>query len=145
MLLWQNVYKHTANVVQSSVMPCSLVEKTVFGLLRICQQLLPYKENLTNELLKSLQLVLKLDARVADAYCEQITQEVMHLVKANAMQIRSHMGWRTIISLLSITARHPEASEVGFETLSFIMSDGSYLLPTNYVLCLNAARQFAEC
>ncbi|XP_073122647.1 ARF guanine-nucleotide exchange factor GNOM-like isoform X1 [Henckelia pumila] len=143
-LLWQNVYEHIANVVQSSVMPGTLVEKAVFGLLRICQRLLPYKENLTDELLKSLQLVLKLDARVADAYCEQITQEVMHLVKANAMQIRSHIGWRTIISLLSITARHPEASETGFETLSYVMSEGAHLLPTNYVLCLNAARQFAE-
>ncbi|KAL3848661.1 hypothetical protein ACJIZ3_010543 [Penstemon smallii] len=101
----------------------------VFGLLRICQRLLPYKENLTDELLKSLQLVLK---------------EVMHLVKANAMQFRSHMGWRTIISLLSITARHPEASEAEFETLSYIMSEGGHLSPANYVLCLNAARQFAE-
>ncbi|KAK6155063.1 hypothetical protein DH2020_009311 [Rehmannia glutinosa] len=144
MLLWQYVYEHIANVVQSTVMPCTLVEKAVFGLLRICQRLLPYKENLTDELLKSLQLVLKLDARVADAYCEQITQEVMHLVKANAMQIRSHMGWRTIISLLSITARHPEASEAGFETLSYIMSEGAHLSPANYVLCVNAARQFAE-
>ncbi|KAL1538735.1 ARF guanine-nucleotide exchange factor GNOM-like [Salvia divinorum] len=144
MLLWQNVYEHIANVVQSTVMPCTLVEKAVFGLLRICQRLLPYKENLTDELLKSLQLVLKLDARVADAYCEQITQEVMHLVKANAMQIRSHMGWRTIISLVSITARHPEASESGFETLSYIMSEGAHLTPANYVLCVNAARQFAE-
>lgn len=144
MLLWQGVYEHIANIVQSTVMPCALVEKAVFGLLRICQRLLPYKENLTDELLKSLQLILKLDARVADAYCEQITQEVMHLVKANAMQIRSHMGWRTIISLLSITARHPEASEAGFETLSFIMTDGAHLLPANYVLCVSAARQFAE-
>lgn len=144
MLLWQGVYEHIANVVRSTVMPCALVEKAVFGLLRICQRLLPYKENLTDELLKSLQLILKLDARVADAYCEQITQEVMHVVKANAIQIRSHMGWRTIISLLSITARHPEASEAGFETLSFIMTDGIHLLPANYVLCVNAARQFAE-
>ncbi|KAL3629400.1 hypothetical protein CASFOL_026622 [Castilleja foliolosa] len=144
MLLWQYVYELIANIVQSTVMPCTLVEKAVFGLLHISQRLLPYKENLTDELLKSLQLVLKLDARVADAYCEQITQEVMHLVKANAMQIRSHMGWRTIISLLSITARHPEASEAGFETLSFIMSEGAHLSPTNYILCVNAARQFAE-
>lgn len=144
MLLWQGVYEHITNVVQSAVMPCTLVEKAVFGLLRICQRLLPYKENLTDELLKSLQLVLKLDARVADAYCEHITQEVMRLVKANAIQIRSHAGWRTITSLLSITARHPEASEVGFETLEFIMADGAHLLPANYVLCINASRQFAE-
>ncbi|XXG41214.1 hypothetical protein AAC387_Pa01g1726 [Persea americana] len=143
-LLWQGVYEHIANIVQSTVMPCALVEKAVFGLLRICQRLLPYKENLADELLRSLQLVLKLDARVADAYCEHITQEVTSLVKANAMHIRSQMGWRTITSLLSITARHPEASDVGFEALMFIMSDGVHLSPTNYILCLDAARQFAE-
>ncbi|KAI5558861.1 hypothetical protein BDE02_17G070100 [Populus trichocarpa] len=144
LLLWQGVYEHIANIVQSTVMPCSLVEKAVFGLLRICQRLLPYKENLADELLRSLQLVLKLDARVADAYCEQITQEVGRLVKANAAHIRSLMGWRTITSLLSITARHPDAAEAGFDALFFIMCDGSHLLPANYVLCVDAARQFAE-
>lgn len=143
-LLWQGVYEHISNIVQSTVMPCALVEKAVFGLLRICQRLLPYKENLADELLRSLQLVLKLDARVADAYCEQITQEVSRLVKANATHIRSQMGWRTITSLLSITARHPEASEAGFDALLFIMSDGAHLLPANYVLCVDAARQFSE-
>ncbi|ESW13849.1 hypothetical protein PHAVU_008G231400 [Phaseolus vulgaris] len=143
-LLWQGVYEHIANIVQSTVMPCALVEKAVFGLLRICHRLLPYKENITDELLRSLQLVLKLDARVADAYYEQITQEVSHLMKANASHIRSHFGWRTITSLLSITARHLEAAEAGFDALMFIMSDGAHLLPANYVLCIDAARQFAE-
>ncbi|KAI4373849.1 hypothetical protein MLD38_011920 [Melastoma candidum] len=143
-LLWQGVYEHIANIVQSTVMPCALVEKAVFGLLRICQRLLPYKENLADELLRSMQLVLKLDARVADAYCEQITQEVSRLVKANASHIRSQMGWRTITSLLSITARHPEASEAGFDALLFIMTDGAHLLPANYILCVDASRQFAE-
>ncbi|KAL3501499.1 hypothetical protein ACH5RR_035948 [Cinchona calisaya] len=66
--LWQGVYEHITNIVQSNVMPCALVEKAVFGLLRICQRLLPYKENLADELLRTIQLVLKLDARVADAY-----------------------------------------------------------------------------
>ncbi|XP_017430266.1 ARF guanine-nucleotide exchange factor GNOM isoform X1 [Vigna angularis] len=143
-LLWQGVYEHISNIVQSTVMPCALVEKAVFGLLRICHRLLPYKENITDELLRSLQLVLKLDARVADAYYEQITQEVSHLMKANASHIRSHLGWRTITSLLSITARHLEAAEAGFDALLFIMSDGAHLLPANYVLCIDAAKQFAE-
>ncbi|XP_058787505.1 ARF guanine-nucleotide exchange factor GNOM-like [Vicia villosa] len=143
-ILWPGVYDHISNIVQSTVMPCALVEKAVFGLLRICQRLLPYKENIADELLRSLQLVLKLDARVADAYCEQITQEVSRLVKANASHIRSQLGWRTITSLLSITARHIEASEAGFDTLLFIMSDGAHLLPANYVLCVDTARQFAE-
>lgn len=143
-LLWQGVYEHIASIIQNTVMPCALVQKAVFGLLRICQRLLPYKENLADELLKSLQLVLKLDARVADAYCEDITQEVTKLVKANATHVKSHTGWRTITSLLSITARHPEASEVGFEALVFIMSEGAHLSPANYSLCVEASRQFAE-
>ncbi|KAK6911891.1 Sec7 domain [Dillenia turbinata] len=143
-LIWKDVYEHISSVVQSSVMPGAPVEKAVFGLLRICHRLLPYKENLAEELLRSLQLILKLDARVADAYCEQITVEVNRLVKANATHIRSQAGWRTIASLLSITARHPEAAEAGFDTLSFIMSDGAHLLPANYMLCIDASRQFAE-
>ncbi|PKA66077.1 ARF guanine-nucleotide exchange factor GNOM [Apostasia shenzhenica] len=143
-LLWNGVYEHITNVVQSVVMPCALVEKAVFGLLRICQRLLPYKENLADELLRSLQLILKLDARVADAYFENITQEVTRLVKANATHIRSHMGWKTITSLLSITARHHDASEVGFEALVFIMLEGAHLTPANYVLFIEASRQFAD-
>ncbi|XP_019087506.1 PREDICTED: ARF guanine-nucleotide exchange factor GNL1-like [Camelina sativa] len=144
LLIWQTAYEHISGIVQSTSTPCALVEKAVFGVLKICQRLLPYKENLTDELLKSLQLVLKLKANVADAYCERITQEVARLVKANASHIRSYIGWRTIVSLLSITARHPEASDAGFEALRFIMSEGAHLLPSNYILCLDAAGQFAE-
>ncbi|KAG6551263.1 hypothetical protein Mapa_007189 [Marchantia paleacea] len=144
MLLWQMVYEHMAGIVQTSMVPGLLVEKAVFGLLRICQRLLPYKEDLAEELLRSLQLLLKLDARVAEAFCERITQEMMQLVKANAGHIKSPMGWRTVSSLLASTVRHPEAFGPGFETLSFIMSDGAHLTPANYVLCLDAARAFAE-
>jgi len=126
------------------VMPCNLVEKAVFGLLHICQRLLPYKANLVDDLLRSLQLILKLDARVADAYCENITLEVTRLVKANATHIKSQMGWRTIISLLCITARHPDASDAGFEALVFIMSEGAHLSPANFILSVEASRQFAE-
>ncbi|KAF2944498.1 ARF guanine-nucleotide exchange factor GNOM [Oryza sativa Japonica Group] len=143
-LLWQGVFEHITHIVQSTVMPCNLVEKAVFGLLHICQRLLPYKENLVDDLLRSLQLILKLDARVADAYCENITQEVTRLVKGNATHIKSQMGWRTIISLLCITARHPDASDVGFEALVFIMSEGAHLSPANFVLSVEASRQFAE-
>lgn len=144
MILWQGIHDYIAGIVQTTIMPCALVEKAVFGLLCICQRLLPYKENLAEELLRSLQLILKLDARVADVYCERITQEIMQLVKTNAGHIKSPVGWRTVVSLLSITARHPDASEPGFEALSFIMTDGAHLTRANYVLCLDAARSFAE-
>ncbi|KAJ4954099.1 hypothetical protein NE237_030931 [Protea cynaroides] len=143
-LIWPSLHEHIASIVQSNAMPSALVARAVFGLLHLCRRLLPYKENLADDLLRSMQLILKLDARVADAYCEHITQEVTDLVKSNAGCIRSQMGWRTITSLLSITARHPEASEVGFEALAFVMSDGAHLSPDNCTLFIDASRHFAE-
>lgn len=143
-LLWHDVYEYITHIVQSTVMPCNLVEKAVFGLLDICQRLLPYKENLVDDLLRSLQLILRLDARVADAYCESIIQKVTCLVKDNATHIKSQMGWQTIISLLCVTAHHPEASDAGFEALVYIMFEGAHLSPANFVLSVEASRQFAE-
>ncbi|XP_020154266.1 ARF guanine-nucleotide exchange factor GNOM [Aegilops tauschii subsp. strangulata] len=143
-VLWHDVFELITHIVQSTVMPCNLVEKAVFGLLDICQRLLPYKENLVDDLLRSLQLILKLDARVADAYCESITQKVACLVKDNATHIKSQMGWQTIISLLCVTAHHPDASDAGFEALIYIMFEGAHLSPANFVLSVEAARQFAQ-
>ncbi|CAI8605599.1 unnamed protein product [Vicia faba] len=54
------------------------------------------------------------------------------------------LGWCIIKSLLSIIVGHIEASEAEFDTLLFLMSDGVHLLPANYVLCVDIARQFAE-
>ena len=126
MLLWQGVYEHIAGIVQSTVMPCALVEKAVFGLLRICQRLLPYKENLADELLRSLQLILKLDAWVENAYCEQFTREVMGLVKENDGHFESPIGGNIVSSLISITSHQPETCECRFEAISYIMSDGAH-------------------
>ncbi|KAH7404969.1 hypothetical protein KP509_15G051500 [Ceratopteris richardii] len=144
LLLWHDIYEHIANIVQTAMVQSLLVERAVFGLLRICQRLLPYKEELGEELLRSLQVILKLDARIAYTLCERITQEVMQLVKANARHIKSPTSWKTVSSLLALTARHPEASDPGFEALSFIMLDGAHLTQANYVLFLDAARAFAE-
>ncbi|KAL5071143.1 hypothetical protein RYX36_022030, partial [Vicia faba] len=63
----------------------------------------------------------------------------------NSMNIILHkLGWCTITSLFSITVGHVEASEAEFDTLLFIMSDGAHLLPANYNLCVDTAKQFAE-
>lgn len=86
------VHDHLASIVSAAQSPSPLVEKAVLDLLRVCQRLLPYKEDLGDELLKSLQLVLRLDARVADAYAERITREMLQLVKSSVTYIR----WATV-------------------------------------------------
>nr|GMC62184.1 ARF guanine-nucleotide exchange factor GNOM-like [Ipomoea batatas] len=53
-------------------------------------------------------------------------------------------GWRTIISLLQVTARHPRSNQrQGYETISFIMADGPTWLPAIMVLCITQPSSFA--
>ncbi|CAI5458647.1 unnamed protein product [Closterium sp. Yama58-4] len=84
LLLWPAVADHLAAVVETATAPTPLVEKAVFGLLRLCRRLVPYKEDVADELLRSLHLILRLDARLADVLCERITKELLLLVQAHA-------------------------------------------------------------
>ncbi|CAI5471145.1 unnamed protein product [Closterium sp. Yama58-4] len=108
--------------------PGPLVERAVFGLLRLCRKLLPAAdETLADELLRSLQHVLRLDARLADALCERITRGVLGIVREGRQsgalrRVKSPPGWRTLAALLAITARHPDAAAPGFEALSWLMA-----------------------
>lgn len=99
------MHEHLASIVGAAQSPSPLVEKAVLDLLRVCQRLLPYKEDLGDELLKSLQLVLRLDARVADAYAERITREMLQLVKSSVTYIR--WGWRSRAETLEEFKRFP--------------------------------------
>ena len=63
--------------------------QAALGLLRICTRLLPYKESSAEALLKSLQLVLRLDPHVAWDLAQHIAAELLKLVKSSAAYIRS--------------------------------------------------------
>lgn len=53
-----------------------LVARAALGLLRVCQRLLPYKEDTAEGLLKSLHLVLRLNPSVAWDLAHRIAAEV---------------------------------------------------------------------
>jgi len=116
-VLWNDILKHLESIVDSATLLSPLVEKGVFGLLRICQRLVPYKEDIADELLRSLQLVLKLDAKVADILAAEIFSELLQLVKASTGRIKTESCWTTFCSLLRVSAHHSEASPAGFEIL----------------------------
>ena len=68
--------------------PLTPALQATLGLLRICTRLLPYKESSAEALLKSLQLVLRLDPHVAWDLAQQIATELLKLVKSSAAYIR---------------------------------------------------------
>ena len=76
---------------QNDMLQCVFVcgfMQAALGLLRICTRLLPYKESSAEALLKSLQLVLRLDPHVAWDLAQQIAAELLKLVKSSAAYIR---------------------------------------------------------
>ena len=75
-LLWPLVHEHVAGIIVDARRHTRLVERAVLGLLHLCSRLLPYKEDLADELLRSLQYVIKLDADIAWTLAGKITVEV---------------------------------------------------------------------
>ncbi len=85
-LLWPMVYDHFRSIVTTARAPATaLVERAVMELLRISRRLLPYKEELSDELLLSLRLIFALDAKVADALLETIASEMLVLLKVRIL------------------------------------------------------------
>ncbi|KAL0041048.1 hypothetical protein WJX77_003321 [Trebouxia sp. C0004] len=121
-----------------------LVARATLGLLRICTRLLPYKESSAEALLKSLQLVLRLDPHVAWDLAQQIATELLKLVKSSAAYIRSARGWKTVCALINMTALHPEASQTSFEAFALVCKDDKLLTPANFAPLLETALVFVD-
>ena len=145
-LLWKDTFNHLKSIIDSATLLSPLVEKAVFGLLRICQRLVPYKEDVADELLRSLALILKLDAKVADILAAQLFQELLHLVKASPDRIQTEFCWRTFSAILRVGAHHPEAASDGFEILQILVAGASISSPDspNLVPLLEAVLAFVD-
>ena len=116
-----HVYGVLRAVVRGAKTPGPLPERAIFELLRICQRLLPYEEDLAEELLDSLRLLFALEPAVADAHIERVARELRILVRVAAPHISSAKGWDTICKLLMASARHPDAAPHGFDALSRVV------------------------
>lgn len=143
-LLWPLVHSHLEAVIKQGTHPASsLVERAVLGLLRVCQRLLPYKEEIADELLRSLHLIFKLEPKAAEDLAVVITGEVLGMVKSSATYIKSEWGWNTVCTLLKAASHHPGAFPMAFEALCVITGEG-HLTADNFAPCLQTAMGFID-
>ena len=151
-----HVYGVLRAVVRGAKTPGPLPERAIFELLRICQRLLPYEEDLAEELLDSLRLLFALEPAVADAHIERVARELSTLVRVAAPHVSSAKGWDTICKLLMASARHPDAAPHGFDALSHVVVAGGeeeedgggsakrYVAPWNARACVEATSAFVD-
>ncbi|XP_020524408.1 ARF guanine-nucleotide exchange factor GNL2, partial [Amborella trichopoda] len=122
------------------------VEKTLLGLLRICRRIMAQRpEKLAEELIfRSIQFTWKLDAgKILETGCEPFVRMVSRILIQNAESIHTHVGWRSALSLLSLSARNHEVFEEGADTLVGLMEGGVHITKVNFLMCVDTAFGFA--
>lgn len=103
--------------------PTMVTQRAVLGLFRICQRLLPYKEDTAETLLDSLTLVLQMPPRSAWALSERIAREVLGLVRSSGPYIKDETQWHTVCSLIKMTSVKPESAPLALEALNVCCKD----------------------
>lgn len=145
-LIWPLLHEFlaAAAAAENAVSVNSLVERAVLGLLRICQRLLPYKEDTAETLLRSLKLIIGLSPNVAWELAERIALELLALLKSSAPYVRSEADWRTVCAIIKLTSVRPEAAPLAYESLSVVCSNPRALLGESYVPLLETCLQYLE-
>lgn len=145
-LIWPLVHEYIAACLsaESAEQVTPLVERAVAGLFRVCQRLLPYKENTAEMLLASLQLVVGLPQGAAWSLAEGIATDVLGLVKSSGPYIHTEADWRTIAALIRLTSARPEAVPAAFEALSMACRDPGALSSESYMPLLETCLQLID-
>ena len=81
LLVWPLVHEYLAAVLspEGPRGASALVARAALGLLRVCQRLLPYKEDTADALLRSLGLVLRLRPSAAWELAQRLATEVRYI------------------------------------------------------------------
>ncbi|KAL5572687.1 hypothetical protein UlMin_022284 [Ulmus minor] len=125
--------------------PVPYAEKAIIGLFKVCLKLLgSYQPGKFPEelIFKSINLMWKLDKEVLDACCEYIIQSLNKILIEFPANLKSQLGWKSVLHLLSVTGRHQDTYEQGVETLIMLISDGTHVSRVNYAYCIDCAFSF---
>jgi brefeldin A-resistance guanine nucleotide exchange factor 1 len=84
----------------------------------------------------------KLDKEILDTCCESITNTISKILIGYPENLRTHLGWKSALHMLSVSGRHLETYEQGVETLITLMSDTGHVSRINYAYCIDCAFGF---
>ncbi|KAM6586300.1 hypothetical protein CsatA_008905 [Cannabis sativa] len=109
---WHAFNDHLLAVAQfPTFSPVPFAEKGIVGLFKVCLKLLgTYQQEKTPEemIFKSINLMWKLEKEILDTCCEFITKSVNKILTEFPANLKTQLGWKSVLHLLSITGRQPE-------------------------------------
>ncbi|KAG9440805.1 hypothetical protein H6P81_020970 [Aristolochia fimbriata] len=138
-MFWPSFDEHLVVVSQLSLLSsCPFPEKAMKALFRICYKFLSSNQSdaLSEELiLKSMDLVYKMDKESIEACCEAITK----IFKECPKNFQNPVLGKFLLYMLAITGRH----DLTFQCLISLLSDEKKLDKTNYLFIVDGACAFA--
>ncbi len=121
-----------------------LNQRAIEGLMRICQRLLPYKEDTADMLLGSLSLVGEMQPRVVWELAPSISTELITLLSQSAPHIRTETGWRTIAILIRISASREEVLPYSLQALQLACQNPDAVSTESYIPLLETCLQLID-
>lgn len=124
-LPWPALHGLLVRVIAPATQPSAVLERAVVCLLRVGVRFL-HREELRDDVLRGLNLLVRLPHDTAEVLSVPIAAGVFSVVKTHGSSIRSTSGWHAILSILESSARYqPEAREIGLNTISCLLQDQS--------------------
>lgn len=121
-----------------------LNKRAIEGLMRICQRLLPYKEDTADMLLGSLSLVGEMHPRIVWELAPSISTELITLLSQSAPHIRTETGWRTIAILIRISASREEVLPYSLQALQLACQNPQAISTESYIPLLETCLQLID-
>jgi brefeldin A-resistance guanine nucleotide exchange factor 1 len=122
----------------------ALNERAIKGLMRICQRLLPYKEDIAGMLLGSLSLIGAMHPKVVWELSPSFTAELITLLSQSAPHIRTETGWRTIAILIRISASREEVLPYSLQALQLACRNPDAITVESYIPLLETCLQLID-
>jgi brefeldin A-resistance guanine nucleotide exchange factor 1 len=146
-LIWPLIHEYLAACISSetSEQPSAVAIRAVLGLFRVCQRVLPYKDDETaGMLIASLGLVVNMAPRIAWELADRIASEVLLLIKTGGRYIKTEHDWRTVLALLRIASMKPDAVPLVYESLSAACQDKYMVRAESYMPLLETCLQLID-
>mmetsp|Transcript_8323 Transcript_8323/g.16940 ORF Transcript_8323/g.16940 Transcript_8323/m.16940 type:complete len:1580 (-) Transcript_8323:60-4799(-) len=120
--IWPHTKDSLTFVISSATEPTVLLERAVIALLKIGSRFL-HREEVRGDVLRTLNLIVKLPTTVVGAVSSPVGAGVYQMVKAHSVFITGTSDWHAILNLIEGCARYPEPTRsLGLESLKFLLS-----------------------
>lgn len=120
---WPALHGLIVRIIAPATHPSPVLERAVVALLRVGVRLMHRKE-IRDDVLRGLNLLVRLPSNTAEALSVPIAAGVHNIVNAHGSTITSTSGWHAMLSIIENSARYgADARELGLHTLSSIMKE----------------------